>query len=96
MLICTKRAYRVKLTFSTKAWEQYLYWQTTDKKLLKRINVLIKDIQGTPYEGIGKPEPLKHGLSGYWSRRINDEHRIVYKQQDDTILIAQLRYHYGT
>jgi len=86
----------VKLTFSTKAWEQYLYWQTTDKKLLKRINVLIKDIQGTPYEGIGKPEPLKHGLSGYWSRRINDEHRIVYKQQDDTILIAQLRYHYGT
>ena len=81
----------MKLTFSTKAWEQYLYWQTTDKKTLKRINLLIKDIQG-----IGKPEPLKHGLSGYWSRRINDEHRIVYKQQDDTILIAQLRYHYGT
>jgi toxin YoeB len=87
----------VKLTFSTKAWEQYLYWQTTDKKILKRINLLIKDIQRTPNEGIGKPEPLKlHGLSGYWSRRINDEHRIVYKQQDDTILIAQLRYHYGT
>jgi toxin YoeB len=86
----------VKLTFSTKAWEQYIYWQTTDKKILKRINLLIKDIQRTPNEGIGKPEPLKlHGLSGYWSRRINDEHRIVYKQQDDTILIAQLRYHYG-
>lgn len=86
----------MKLTFSTKAWEQYLYWQTTDKKILKRINLLIKDIQRKPQEGIGKPESLKHGLSGYWSRRINDEHRIVYKQQDDTILIAQLRYHYGT
>jgi toxin YoeB len=86
----------VKLTFSTKAWEQYLYWQTTDKKILTRVNLLIKDIQRTPNEGIGKPEPLKHGLSSYWSRRINDEHRIVYKQQGDTILIAQLRYHYGT
>ena len=87
----------MKLTFSTKAWEQYLYWQTTDKKIIKRINLLIKDIQRNPTEGIGKPEPLKHGLSGYyWSRRINDEHRIVYKSQNDTILIAQLRYHYGT
>ncbi|MBM96659.1 MAG: Txe/YoeB family addiction module toxin [Oceanospirillaceae bacterium] len=86
----------MKLTFSSKAWEQYLYWQSTDKKLIKRINLLIKDIQRTPYEGLGKPEPLKHGLSGYWSRRINDEHRIVYKYQDDAILIAQLRYHYGT
>jgi toxin YoeB len=86
----------VKLTFSTKAWAQYLYWQTTDKKILKRINLLIKNIQRTPHEGIGKPEPLKHGLSGYWSRRINDEHRIVYRQQDGSILIAQLRYHYGT
>ncbi len=86
----------MKLTFSTLAWEQYLYWQTTDKKILKRINLLIKDIQRTPHEGLGKPEPLKHGLSGYWSRRINDEHRIVYKQKDGSILIAQLRYHYGT
>jgi len=86
----------MKLTFSTKAWEQYLYWQKTDKKILKRINLLIKDIQRTPNQGVGKPEPLRHGLSHYWSRRINDEHRIVYKQQDDTILIAQLRYHYGT
>ena len=85
----------MKLTFSTLAWEQYLYWQNTDKKILKRINLLIKDIQRTPHEGIGKPEPLKHGLSGYWSRRINDEHRVVYKQKDDAILIAQLRYHYG-
>lgn len=86
----------MKLTFATKAWEQYLYWQTTDKKILKRINLLIKDIQKTPHKGIGKPEPLKHGLFGYWSRRINDEHRIVYKYQDNTILIAQHRYHYGT
>ena len=86
----------MKLTFSSSVWDQYLYWQGTDKKILKRINVLIKEIQRTPYEGIGKPEPLKHGLSGYWSRRINDEHRIVYKHQNDSILIAQLRYHYGT
>lgn len=85
----------MKLIFSTKAWEQYLYWQTTDKKILKRINLLIKDIQRNPTEGMGKPEALKHGLSGYWSRRINDEHRIVYKPQNDSILIAQLRYHYG-
>jgi toxin YoeB len=85
----------MRLTFSTKAWEQYLYWQTTDKKILKRINLLIKDIHRTPHDGIGKLEPLKHGLSGYWSRRINDEHRLVYKYQDSTILIAQLRYHYG-
>ncbi len=85
----------MKLTVSTIAWEQYLYWKTTDKKILKRINLLIKEIKRTPQEGIGKPEPLQHGLSGYWSRRINDEHRIVYKHQDDEILIAQLRYHYN-
>jgi toxin YoeB len=86
----------MKLTFSSNAWEQYLYWQTTDKKTLKRINLLIREIQRSPQEGIGKPEPLKHGLSGYWSRRINDEHRIVYKYKDGAILIAQLRYHYVT
>ncbi len=85
----------MKLTFSSHAWDDYLYWQKTDKKTLKRINTLIKDIQREPYAGIGKPEPLKHGLSGYWSRRIDDEHRIVYRYQDDTILIAQLRFHYG-
>lgn len=85
----------MKLTFSSLAWEQYLYWQKTDKAILKRINLLIKDIQRTPHEGIGKPEPLKHGLSGYWSRRINDEHRIVYKPLESAILIAQVRYHYG-
>ncbi len=82
------------LTFSSKAWENYLYWQTTDKKILKRINTLIKEIQRNPSEGIGKPEALKHSLSGYWSRRINDEHRMVYKVADDKLLIAQLRYHY--
>lgn len=84
----------MKLTFSSHAWDNYLYWQKTDKAILRRINTLIKEIQRHPYEGIGKPEPLKHGLSGYWSRRINDEHRIVYKVLDDQVLIAQLRYHY--
>ena len=84
----------MKLIFSEKAWEDYLYWQKTDKKLLKRINTLIKDIKRKPFDGIGKPEPLKHALSGYWSRRINDEHRIVYKVQGNSLFIAQLRYHY--
>ena len=84
----------MNLIFSTKAWDNYLYWQNTDKKILKRINLLIVDIQQTPYEGIGKPEPLKHGLANYWFRRIDDEHRIVYKYQDNSIFIAQLRYHY--
>ncbi|AWN17811.1 Txe/YoeB family addiction module toxin [Salinisphaera sp. LB1] len=84
----------MKLTFSEHAWEDYLYWQKTEKKTLRRINQLIKEIQRTPFEGIGKPEPLKHGLSGYGSRRINDEHRLVYKVTEDALLIAQLRYHY--
>jgi toxin YoeB len=84
----------VKLIFSEHAWEDYLYWQRTDRKILQRINTLIRDIQRAPVEGIGKPEPLKHGLSGYWSRRINDEHRIVYKVEADPLFIAQLRYHY--
>ncbi|PHR97504.1 MAG: Txe/YoeB family addiction module toxin [Blastopirellula sp.] len=84
----------MKLTFSTKAWEGYLYWQSTDKKIFKRINTLIKEIQHTPFEGVGKPEPLKYGLSGYWSRRINGEHRLVYNVEDDAKMIAQLRYHY--
>ncbi len=84
----------MKLIFAEKAWEDYLYWQKTDKKILRRINALIKDIKREPFEGIGKPEPLKHALSGYWSRRINEEHRIVYKVYDNSLLIAQLRYHY--
>ena len=86
----------MKLIFSSIAWKDYLHWQSTDKKILKRINRLIKDIQRSPFKGIGKPERLKHGLSGYWSRRINDEHRIVYKCKGDALLIAQLRYHYNT
>ena len=84
----------MKLVFSEQAWEDYLYWQKNDRKLLARINNLIQDIRREPYSGIGKPEPLKHALTGYWSRRINDEHRIVYKVQDDSVLLAQLRYHY--
>lgn len=84
----------MKIIFSEHAWEDYLYWQRTDKKILKRVNLLIRDIQRSPAEGVGKPEPLKHGLSGYWSRRITDEHRIVYKLHNDAVLIAQLRYHY--
>jgi toxin YoeB len=83
----------VKLIFAESAWEDYLYWQKTDKKLVKRINLLIRDITREPFEGIGKPEPLKHALSGYWSRRINDEHRVVYKIDQDSLLIVQLRFH---
>lgn len=82
------------IIFSDDAWEDYLYWQRTDPKILKRINTLIKEIQRNPYEGIGKPEALKHGFSGYWSRRITDEHRIIYKAETDSLLVAQLRYHY--
>jgi len=84
----------VKLIFSDHSWNDYLYWQNTDKKIVKRINLLVKDIQRSPHDGIGKPEPLKHALTGYWSRRINDEHRFVYKVGGDSIYIAQLRYHY--
>ncbi|RLE34796.1 MAG: Txe/YoeB family addiction module toxin [Acidobacteria bacterium] len=84
----------MKLIFSEHAWDDYLHWQKTDKKTLKQINNLIRDIQRNKYEGIGKPEPLKYALSGYWSRRINSEHRVVYKIENDAILIAQLRYHY--
>lgn len=84
----------MKLIFSAHAWEDYLYWQQVDKKMVKRINDLIIEIKRGPFRGIGKPEALRHGLAGYWSRRINDEHRIVYKMTKDALLIAQLRYHY--
>lgn len=84
----------MKLVFSEQAWEDYLYWQKTDKKIVKRINTLIKDAVRNPFGGIGKPEPLKHALSGYWSRRINEVDRFVYKADDDSLFIAQLRYHY--
>ena len=84
----------MKLVFSETAWEDYLYWQKTDAKTLARINQLIREASRQPFSGIGKPEPLKHALKGYWSRRINDEHRFVYKATDEALLIAQLRYHY--
>lgn len=84
----------MKLIFADHAWDDYLYWQKTDKKMFKRVNSLIKAIQRSPFEGIGKPEPLRHALSGYWSRRINDEQRIVYKVDSESVYIAQLRYHY--
>ena len=84
----------MKLIFSEQAWEDYLHWKKTDKTLLRRIIALIQDTRRSPFEGIGKPEPLKHALSGYWSRRINDEHRMVYTADGDALLIAQLRYHY--
>jgi len=84
----------MKLIFSEHAWDDYLYWQRTDRRILERINRLIKEIQHSPFEGTGKLEPLKHALSGYWSRRINDEHRIVYKVGPDALFIAQIRYHY--
>ena len=84
----------MKLIFAELAWQDYLYWQTQDKQMLQRINKLIQEIQREPFAGIGKPEPLKHALRGFWSRRINDEHRIVYKIDNDRLLIAQLRYHY--
>jgi len=82
----------VKLIFSGNAWEDYIYSQKTDRDMLKRINRLIHEIMRDPFTGPGKPEPLKHGLSGYWSRRINDEHRSVYRLAEDAVLIAQLRY----
>ena len=84
----------MKLIFSDHAWDDYIYWQKADKKILRRINLLIKETKHHPFEGLGKPEPLRHALSGYWSRRITDEHRLVYKVSEDAISIAQLRYHY--
>ena len=84
----------MKITFSSRAWEDYLWWQIQDRKLLKRINALILDIERNGNEGIGKPEPLEHGFHSYWSRRVNDEHRLIYKATEDSVLIAQCRYHY--
>jgi len=82
------------IKFSDEAWEDYLYWQKTDKSVLKRINILLRDVQRSPFAGIGKPEPLKHHLAGFWSRRIDDEHRLVYAVQEGCVLVAQCRYHY--
>ena len=80
--------------FVDESWEDYLYWQKIDKKMLKRINLLIKDISRQPYEGIGKPEPLKHNYRGFWSRRIDREHRLIYQVREDEIRIIKCRFHY--
>nr|VFK33822.1 MAG: toxin YoeB [Candidatus Kentron sp. MB]VFK36139.1 MAG: toxin YoeB [Candidatus Kentron sp. MB]VFK77654.1 MAG: toxin YoeB [Candidatus Kentron sp. MB] len=82
------------ISWHQKAWDDYLYWQQNDKRVLKRVNALIKDIERDPFDGTGKPEQLKYEWSGFWSRRINDEHRLVYTYQDGNIIIAQCRYHY--
>jgi toxin YoeB len=84
----------VNLVFSREAWEEYLVWQRDDPQTVKRINQLIKEIMRDPHRGVGKPEPLKQALQGYWSRRINAEHRIVYRVVKGDLWIAQLRYHY--
>lgn len=84
----------MKLIFAEQAWEDYVYWQQQDKRMVKRINELIENTTREPFTGIGKPEPLKHALAGYWSRRITDEHRMVYKLEKNALVIAQLRYHY--
>ncbi len=84
----------MKLVFADGAWEDYLHWQQQDRRMVERINKLIRETQREPFTGIGKPEPLKHALAGYWSRRITDEHRMVYKLDGDSLLLAQLRYRY--
>ena len=84
----------MKIIFSKNSWEDYLSWQKEDKKILKRINQLIKDIQRTPFQGIGNPEPLKYDLAGFWSRRIDREHRLVYQGFNQEILIYSCKYHY--
>lgn len=84
----------MKYVFVEESWEDYLYWQKNDKQKLKRINELLKDISRNPYEGIGKPEPLKFKYTGYWSRRIDEEHRLVYSVQEDEIHIVKCRFHY--
>lgn len=85
----------MKLVLADETWDDYLYWQKQDRKVVERINRLINAIQHDPFEGIGKPEPLKHALAGFWSRRITDEHRVVYRIEGDALLIAQLRFHYA-
>ncbi len=84
----------MKLVFADEAWEDYLYWQSHDKKMIDRINKLIRETQREPFAGIGKPEALKHALSGFWSRRITDEHRMVCCLDDEALMIVQLRFHY--
>ncbi len=85
----------MRISGTASCWEDYLYWQKTDKKKVKRINELIKSCQRTPFEGIGNPEALRHELQGFWSRRIDTEHRLVYRYEKDELLIISCRYHYG-
>jgi toxin YoeB len=85
----------MRLVFTESAWDDYQWFQERDRRLVKRINMLVKDALRSPFEGIGKPEPLKADLSGYWSRRINEEHRLVYTAQADELVIIACRYHYG-
>jgi toxin YoeB len=82
------------IKFADLAWEDYLFWQQADRATIKRVHALIKDIQRSPFEGIGKPEPLRHNFSGFWSRRIDEEHRLVYTIDDGCVVIVQCRYHY--
>ena len=82
------------ITFTQNAWEDYTYWQSIDKKIVKKINELLKDIKRNPFDGIGKPEALKYDLAGYWSRRVDHEHRLVYQVKDQSILVYACRFHY--
>lgn len=84
----------MNVSFTENAWEDYLYWQKMDKKIVKRINELIKDIKRNPFEGLGKPEPLKYDLARKWSRRITDEHRLVYQAEGNNLIVYTCRYHY--
>lgn len=84
----------MNIVFVTRAWEDYLYWQVNDRQIVKKLHALIKECQRTPFEGAGNPEPLKHEFAGWWSRRIDKEHRLVYRVKDDNLEIVQCRYHY--
>lgn len=85
----------MKITFTPEAWQDYLYWQKLDTKILRRVNELIKVVVRTPFDGKGKPEPLRYELKGFWSRRIDQEHRLIYKIMDDTLVIVSARFHYA-
>lgn len=84
----------MRIIFLDSGWEDYLYWQSTDKAMLKKVNTMIREIERTPFEGTGKPEALRYDLAGWWSRRINLEHRLIYKIENDAVVILQCRYHY--